>query len=164
MLNTSNSPYCDLVDTNTVFNNKKVYTCNYCGIKLGLDDPNTKMFCFKKIQDFSMSIKKINNPSTSSEVVDINSNESMQEIVLNKLVENTNSENAIKANENNPDNLCNDDEIESRLSICRTCEFYKDNSCLLCGCQIVREANHFNKLAHKDQKCPADKWGPIVSN
>lgn len=162
MSDTSTSPYCDLIDTNTIFNNKKVYSCNYCGIKIGLDNPDTKMFCFKKMQDFSISIKKITNPSDTKDPITLGSAESMQEIVLNKVIEDSDKENSIKINQNNPNNLCSDEQIESRLSICRSCEFYKDNSCLLCGCQIVREANYMNKLAHKDNKCPADKWGPII--
>ena len=156
------NPYCNLIDTNTVFNKKKVYSCTYCGIKIGLDNPDTKMFCFKKIQDFSMSIKKITNPLGSVDPIHIGENESMQEVILDKVIKDNEAEAQIKANEGNPQNLCNDEQIESRLAICRGCKFYKDNSCILCGCQIVREANHMNKLAHKDQKCPADKWGPIV--
>jgi len=156
------SPYCDLIDTNTIFNNKKVYSCNYCGIKIGLDDPNTKMFCFKKIKDFSMSIRKITNPQAAVEPIDIGENESIQDIVLDKIINDNQEKIKVEQNENNPQNLCTNEQIESRLSICKTCEFYKDDGCMLCGCQIVREANYMNKLAHKDQKCPADKWGPIV--
>lgn len=160
-MNTNQNPYCDLVDTNTVFNNKRVYVCSYCNIKVGLEDPNTKMLCFKKIQDFSVSIRKINNPSIK-DPIDLSSNEPIQDIILNKMLEEKEKIEQIDSNQNNPDNLCSQEQIESRLSICNTCEFYKDNSCLLCGCQIVREANYMNKLAHKDQKCPADKWGPIA--
>jgi hypothetical protein len=156
------SPYCNLTDTGTIFNNKKVYSCEYCGIKIGLDNPDTKMFCFKKIQDFSMSIKKYANPSAVVNPIDIGEKEFLQDIVLNKVIQDHSEEQKIKTNENNPLNLCSEEQIESRLKVCRSCEFYKDNSCMLCGCQIVREANHMNKLAHKDQKCPADKWGPIV--
>ena len=60
-----------------------------------------------------------------------------------------------------PDNLCTSEEIDERLKICNSCEYFKNNSCLLCGCTVVRDANHKNKLAHKDQSCPANKWGPI---
>lgn len=162
MLNNLSNAYCDLVDTGTYFNNKKIYNCTYCGIKIGLEKADTKMFCFKKIQDFSMSIKKISNPSVSINPIELSENESLQDIILEKIIEDNNKETKIKNNENNPDNLCNEEQIASRLEICKTCEFYKDNSCLLCGCQIVRESIHMNKLAHKDQKCPADKWGPII--
>jgi hypothetical protein len=151
-------PYCNLVDTNTIFNNKHVYKCNYCGIALGLDDINTKMFCFKKIQDYSISIKKNTNPSSVVSPIDLSENQSMQDVILDKLVESSKND----MNNDNSENLCSEQEIESRLSICKKCEYYKDNSCLLCGCQIVRESNYMNKLAHKNQKCPADKWGPIV--
>lgn len=159
----NNSPYCNLIDTNTLFNNKKVYRCDYCGIKVGLDSSDTKMFCFKKIQDFSMSIKKITNPNSQDiQPFDVSENQSIQDIVLEKVIKDNEEKLKIKENENNPNNLCSEQQIETRLSVCRTCEFYKDNSCVLCGCQIVRDANHMNKLAHKDQKCPADKWGPIT--
>ena len=57
---------------------------------------------------------------------------------------------------------CSEEQIDARLAICNTCEFYKDNSCLHCGCVIVRESNYMNKLAHKEQSCPINKWGPIA--
>lgn len=156
-----NSPYCNFIDTNTVFNGKKIFECSYCGIKLGLDDSETQILCFKKIQDFTMSIRKIQYPSLE-QPMNIGSNEAVQDIVLNKILENQKQLEAQEKNKNNPDNLCSEEEIEARLKICNSCEHYKENSCLLCGCQIVREANYMNKLAHKDQKCPADKWGPLA--
>lgn len=48
--------------------------------------------------------------------------------------------------------------IEKRMKICETCEFYKDNLCLKCGCALSREHNYKNKLFHEDAKCPIDKW------
>lgn len=156
------SPYCDLTFTGQIFNDKKVYSCSYCSIKIGLDSPDTKMFCFKKIRDFSVSIKKNINPQSVSQVIDIGENESVQDVILDRITKDYKEQQQIKANENNPNNMCSEEQIESRLNICKSCEFYKDNSCMLCGCQIVRESNYMNKLAHKDQKCPADKWGPII--
>jgi len=156
----NNSPYCDLVFTNTIFNNKKVYSCSYCGIKIGLDSPDTKMICFKKMQDYSISIRKIIRPNQVTSVTELGSGETAQDLILNNFIE---EQKKLEDNTNNDSNLCSQEEIESRLSICKTCEFYQDNTCSLCGCQIVREANHMNKLAHKDQACPANKWGPIIS-
>jgi hypothetical protein len=154
----NNSPYCDLIDTNTVFNNKKVYRCSYCGIQIGLDNIDTKMICFKKMQDYSLYVRQIVRPNQDATVSELKPGEIAQDLVLNNLLEKQTTE---QENQNNPSNLCTDNEIESRLSICRTCEFYQDDTCSLCGCHIVREANHMNKLAHKDQACPAGKWGPI---
>lgn len=161
MNNNDNSPYCNFVDTNTMFNGKKIFECSYCGIKLGLENSTTEILCFKKIQDFTMSIRKIQYPSLE-QPTSMDSNTPIQDIVLNKILDKQKQLEEQEKNKNNPDNLCSEEEIETRLSICKSCEHYKENSCLLCGCQIVREANYMNKLAHKDQKCPADKWGPIV--
>lgn len=154
----NNSPYCDLIDTKTTFNDKKVYTCSYCGIKIGLEDPNTKMICFKKMQDYSVSVRKIIRPNQDPTVSELKPGEVAQDLILNNFIK---EQEKIETNQNKDYNLCSDEQIESRLAICRTCEFYQNNTCSLCGCQIVREANHMNKLAHKDQACPANKWGPI---
>jgi hypothetical protein len=62
---------------------------------------------------------------------------------------------------NSDDQLCSKEQIEERLKICNACEHFKDNSCLLCGCVIVRDKNFNNKLAHKKHSCPINKWGPI---
>jgi hypothetical protein len=161
------NPHCDLIDTNTYFNNKKVYQCNYCNIKIGLDSADTKMICFKKMQDFSLSIRKATDPNYKEHritMVDDPSN--MQNLVLERVIERS-KEIAEEKNEtiidNSEKNMCSQEEISARLTICESCEHYQDNSCLLCGCRIVREVNHMNKLAHKDQSCPANKWGPILS-
>lgn len=61
------------------------------------------------------------------------------------------------------ENLCSKEEIDSRLAICNTCEHYKNEACMLCGCRIVREKNYLNKLANKDASCPDGRWGPIES-
>lgn len=58
-------------------------------------------------------------------------------------------------------NHCTQEEIDSRLSICQTCEFYKNNTCLKCGCSLSRERNFMNKLYWKDKSCPIGKWGPV---
>lgn len=159
-----NDPYCELVDTNNIFNNKKVYRCSYCGLQIGLDNSDTKMLCFKKMQENTMSIKKIHYPSLVDPIL-LGPNESMQEIVLDRMFEDAEKKSIEEKTQqkihDDPNNMCSQEQIESRLAICNTCEYYKNNSCLLCGCQVVRESNYMNKLAHKNQKCPADKWGPL---
>lgn len=48
---------------------------------------------------------------------------------------------------------------EERLAICRGCEFFKDNFCLVCGCVLSGA-----KLRWAEQQCPLEnpKWGPIA--
>ena len=57
--------------------------------------------------------------------------------------------------------MCSKEEIDARLAICDTCEYYENNTCLQCGCAISRNAVHSNKLAYKHKSCPVGKWGPI---
>lgn len=58
---------------------------------------------------------------------------------------------------------CSDDEIARRHDICTGCEFFKDNSCIQCGCPVVRDRKFISKLAWADQSCPVGKWGPVES-
>lgn len=158
-MNTINNVYCELKPINQQFNNKQIYECQYCKMKIGLDTPETKILCFKKMQDFNTSIKKIHNPEYP-DPIDAKNIDNMQEIVLSEVVRKHEIKEE-KENQQNTESLCSQEQIKERLAICETCEHYKDSSCLLCGCVVVRESNYMNKLAHKDQKCPVDKWGTI---
>lgn len=57
--------------------------------------------------------------------------------------------------------MCTQEEINQRLSICQTCEYYENDTCLQCGCAISRASIHSNKLAFRNKSCPVNKWGPI---
>jgi hypothetical protein len=162
--NMHNSSYCDLQPLNTFFNDKPLYKCNYCGLTVGLEIPDTKILCFKKMEDIANKIHKIHRGEESStqQTQHLTENQNISDVILNKIVDNTKEQYLKAQNSDNPDNLCSTEQIEHRLSICNSCEYFQNNSCLLCGCTVIRDANHQNKLAHKDQKCPADKWGPIV--
>jgi hypothetical protein len=72
------------------------------------------------------------------------------------------SSDSINFQTSNNANHCTQDQIDNRLSICETCEFYKNNTCLKCGCSLSRERNFMNKLYWKDKSCPIGKWGPVV--
>lgn len=50
--------------------------------------------------------------------------------------------------------------INFRLSICQSCDMFdfKNNQCLVCGCNISNKKIFMNKLAWKDQACPQNKW------
>jgi hypothetical protein len=56
---------------------------------------------------------------------------------------------------------CTQEQIDTRLEICKGCEFYKNNSCLKCGCSLSRDKNYMNKLYWADKSCPIGKWGPV---
>jgi hypothetical protein len=152
--------YCDFEFTGNTFNKKRVYECSYCHTKLALEDATTKVLCFKKMMDFTVSIKKIDNPQYE-ETKFLTNKDVMQDIVLQEVIKKYPPKTSSAANDN-PENLCSEKQVQDRLAICKSCEHYQDDSCSLCGCVIVREINYMNKLAHKDQKCPIDKWGTIL--
>ena len=58
---------------------------------------------------------------------------------------------------------CSQEEIDARLAICDSCEYYENESCLQCGCAISRDRVYGNKLAYKNKSCPIGKWGPIFN-
>ncbi len=62
---------------------------------------------------------------------------------------------------NNSENQCSQEQIDARLEICKTCEFYQNNSCLKCGCSLSRDRNFMNKLYWKNKSCPIGKWGSV---
>jgi hypothetical protein len=48
--------------------------------------------------------------------------------------------------------------IDQRFDICKSCEFFHQNQCLQCGCNISNKKIFLNKLAWLDQHCPIEKW------
>ena len=56
------------------------------------------------------------------------------------------------------DELCSEQQIETRHNICTSCDFFQNNSCNKCGCSLTRDRNYLNKLALKNQSCPINKW------
>jgi len=162
--------YCEFEDTNTLFNNKPIYRCPYCGIKLLLDDPqNAKIMCFGKRNELNeIVLGKENTNFTDG----LTSPEQLKTEAINRAIKPDSSSPvntgdfssmiaAIKSSKSA--NMCSDEQISERLKICNSCEYYKDNSCMLCGCVVIRDANYTNKLAHKDQNCPIMKWQAITN-
>jgi hypothetical protein len=146
--------YCDLIDTETTFNDRKVYKCSYCGITLALDTPKTSIICFKKMTDAKNEIRKIHNMEPIS--LEYTTPDNLENFIYDKIVQNSLSEETKQ-------DLCSNEQIQTRLSICENCEHYKNDLCELCGCQIVREQNYMNKLANKSASCPVGKWLPIIT-
>jgi len=60
--------------------------------------------------------------------------------------------------------VVNENQLESRLAICKRCEFWNASgfsgtgSCTKCGCSTQA------KLRMATSKCPIDKWGPIMQD
>jgi hypothetical protein len=154
--------YCNFEYTGKQFNNKKVYICKECGITLGLDSPEIKILCFKQQQKLA-DITYNQLTGQIAENKDIPAGVDLAKFAENELIARSMAAQAEKDKENKEDNLCSQEEINSRLTICNSCEHFKENACMLCGCKIVREANYQNKLAHRNASCPINKWGPIKS-
>lgn len=159
--------YCEFETTNTKFNDREIYRCKYCGIKLLMDNPDTaKVLCFSKKEALNYLVN--NKPDDS--IDGLNSNTVVQEalkqiISYSKPIDFDPSsqmtpEEIAKITDQEP-SLCSQEQINERLAICNKCEYYEDNACMLCGCVIVREANYRNKLALKHQSCPINKWESI---
>lgn len=149
--------YCNFEYTGNEFRNKKVYKCKDCGITLGLENPDIKVLCFKQQQRLSeitfqqLAQQPVMNMHVSDDI-------DLAQIAEHDLIRRSKE----KEDEDNPDNMCSDQEVSSRLEICNKCEHYQDNACLLCGCRVVRDLNYQNKLAHRNASCPINKWGPIT--
>lgn len=57
-----------------------------------------------------------------------------------------------------------DSEVESLLSICRGCEWWRDGSCGKCGCRLNKGNGIGNKLRRATESCPVGKWGAKVED
>lgn len=154
--------YCNFEYTGKEFNGKKVYTCKECGITLGLENSSTKVLCFKQQQKLAdLTYEQLNKEKAINK--DVPGTTDLGKFAEHELIKRSLEAKAQQEIEDRPDNLCSKEEISSRLSICNLCEHYKENTCMLCGCRVVREANYQNKLAHRDASCPINKWGPITT-
>lgn len=163
-----NNIFCEFEDTNMSFNDKKVYACKNCGIKLTLTDPGIKILCFAKKKILEDAV----NPYSDTTIDGIKNHSDIIKAAFDQLghksvpTEETfqQMKSQLDEPENPEDNLCSKEQIEERMSICQKCEYFKDNSCLLCGCTVIREKNYNNKLAKKNQHCPIFKWKAIKDN
>ena len=195
--------HCMLIPINgKQFKGKQVYTCQSCGLTLGLEDPNTKIICKVEASkhDVTELLTKKQNDSygnLTDDVVDIpkgatlreqveimtrdrmrhrareegkiadNKDNTMAELIIDKKAKDyaehyvSRKEQGRSTKEDMEKFMCTQEEINGRLAICDTCEYYENEQCLQCGCAVSRNAVHSNKLAHKNKSCPINKWGPI---
>lgn len=169
--------YCEFIDTGKVFGNKKIYKCSYCSMELALEDSSTNVMCFKRRMDMTKALLdkslKENPIFTGTDFGP--DNDAAKEAGfysrgdIDRYSTDVNKTSEAEQSQIKPPQqtvpqkpeLCSKQEIDQRLEICNTCEYYKEDACILCGCRIVREKNHQNKLANKNASCPANKWGPV---
>ena len=153
--------YCDLVDTGKIFNNKKIYKCQKCDLEAGLEDPNAKILCFAK----STELYKSEMTEMNSLLQDAYENDEEMKNASN-FHDPGGLPPEVDANAANPVasqqiSQATEEQINSRMDICNSCEYYKDDACMLCGCRVVRDTVYQNKLADKSASCPDGRWGPI---
>jgi hypothetical protein len=168
--------YCDLSDTGRTFKSKKIYKCHKCGLEAGLDSPDANIICFAKTNEAHIS-----SMSEANEVV----KEARKNDKLLHEYENRGNfppehmdpmfQNSQQPIDSSPEYLeldeygkpkvaissASTEQINQRMDICNSCEYYKNESCILCGCRVVRNSVYQNKLADKNARCPDGKWGPI---
>jgi hypothetical protein len=155
--------YCDLKPTGGFFFKKALYKCDTCGLTLALENPDIKITCFKKTENLNSLMHTLHHGTPLNVQHHGGDASGLNNIILDNLKQDSLNNEKKKQKYESKENLCSTEEIDERLKICNTCEHFKNNSCLLCGCTVVRDANHKNKLAHRNQSCPVNKWGPISS-
>lgn len=142
--------YCDLEDTGRVFKNKKIYKCTQCGLEAGLEDPDANILCFSKSHDLHVSRMQ-----------------EMEDLVAEAYKNNTDiarespEDQPIVSQEEYQKDPASKEQIDARMDICNSCEYYKEEACMLCGCRVVRDSVYQNKLADKNASCPDGRWAAI---
>lgn len=117
---------------NFISNEYNIYTCTKCGMQITVDDGIPPIFPCGSI------------------------NLDSEEPNIGEKIKNF-SKSLINHAKNNF-TLASESEIERRFKICESCEFFKNQSCLQCGCPINRTRNYISKLSWDSEKCPIDKW------
>lgn len=144
------------------------FKCRYCGQEVFQNtNEYPTIMCNSKMSYFgkdltSIGIKTV--PSDTYEIIrDIPENkENVGDAeVPSMLKKSLNFIKAAGAHALNGSPKCTQQEINERYSVCRACDYFKDNSCTKCGCNLVREKIYMNKLAWADQSCPIGKWQAI---
>ena len=109
------------------------YECNNCGIKLRSFDGDPPVFICKK------PLHRQSDDKTFSEKLKNFAKATIDHISTGM-------------------KLCSEEKIIERHNICRSCEFFKEDTCSKCGCLLIRNKRYISKLAWADQECPVGKW------
>lgn len=120
--------FCNFLQTD-----QGLYRCQRCGITLLSEDGMMPIFICNNLSPTSHAepsfIQKIKNFASSS-----------VEHISNGM------------------KLADDSTIMDRYNICKTCEFFKDETCTKCGCPLFSYKKYISKLSWADQECPVGKW------
>lgn len=143
-MNTTSDNFCSFVIVAVnPDNGAKTCKCSFCGTVILIPDPNQeppKFLCSK--------------PLTRSEN---DTHVSFGQKILNFA-------GAVADHVKNGMPRCTEEQIIKRHDICRTCEFFKDDTCGKCGCPLTRNQQFVSKLAWADQECPVGKWGKEITS
>lgn len=124
--------------------NHNLSYCKYCNRVISNKD-NTNLFnntlCPIKLHDAALD-----------------PNDDTVKIVKEEVIERKNPDPVEQKSQSKKE--CSQETIDQRLSICKSCPFYENDTCLQCGCALSRDRNYKNKLYFADQSCPIGKWGP----
>lgn len=155
--------YCEFEDTGKKFKDKKIFKCSNCELEIALEDPNVNIICFKQSKDILNQFRLGDDESSIKKEQLFTTPQQAAEFISKQASDVLTNQSTTSQPYKPEDVLCKESDIQARLSICRKCEYYKDDSCMLCGCVIVREKNYMNKLANKQASCPDNRWGPITN-
>lgn len=50
--------------------------------------------------------------------------------------------------------LLSKEKIEARLEICKPCNHFTGDGCVLCGCCVSGDKKYLNKIAFPTERCP----------
>jgi hypothetical protein len=138
------------------------YKCVYCGTKITsyeLDHP--VLLCSKKLdyygppEQFGLILEDVE--PKAQEILEEKPNHKMPGFI-DKVIGfgKAATQHLAKGNPK-----CTEEQIAERYDICKSCEFFQNNICAKCGCNLVREQIYMNKLAWADQSCPIGKWKAV---
>jgi len=147
--------YCDLEETGKVFNNKKIYKCKNCGLEAGLEDPEAQILCFVENKNAEMLVLKETQKAIEKAAQDFQSEINQKFDQSSKVVD------VPFEPQSEIQDPATEELINARMDICNKCEYYKEDSCMLCGCRVVRGTIYQNKLADKNANCPDGRWSAI---
>lgn len=161
--------YCDMQKSKL---NTKRYLCKHCGQTISEEefDNNSIPMCSNKLEMASLREDIPQVKLKSIKFIDAGGNEIQKQTNKAPAIShdwwNYNTNQAVKTQEQNQNNTqekqqpqtATTEQISERMNICQSCEFFKDNTCLKCGCSLSRDKNYKNKLYHAEAKCPVGKW------
>lgn len=158
--------YCDMQKSKL---NTERYLCKHCGQTISEEEFNSNSIpmCYNKLEMAALREDIPQVKLKSIKFIDAGGNEIKKEITKPPAIShdwwNYNTNQAVKQTQKKPEEqkpyiAATTEKISERMNVCESCEFFKENVCLKCGCSLSREKNYKNKLYNADAKCPIGKW------